>query len=77
MLTQVVKEIDDHADFIYVETITDCSGNNRVYNGGSGGGGHKKVTRKMCFSRFWKLEDDGVSATVLVLFVDFGAFEWI
>ena len=47
-----MKEIDDHADYIGVEMTNDCSIRN--------GGGHKQVTRRMCFSRFWKLEDDGV-----------------
>ncbi len=48
---QVVKEIDDHADIIEVEAITDCR---------STGGKKKTVYRKLCFNRFWRLDDDGV-----------------
>ena len=49
--SKVVKEIDDHADIVGVEVTTDCS---------KGYGGKGTVTRKICFSRFWTLDDDGV-----------------
>jgi hypothetical protein len=48
---KVVKEIDDHADIVEVETIIDCR---------SQGGKDKTVFRRQCFNRFWRLDDDGV-----------------
>jgi hypothetical protein len=47
---KVVKEIDDHADVVGIEVTTSC----QPY------GGTGTVTRKICFSRFWTLDDDGV-----------------
>jgi hypothetical protein len=44
-----VKEIDDHADIIEVEV------NNQVFSGK-----RKTVYRKICFNRFWRLDDDCV-----------------
>lgn len=46
-----MKEVDDHADIIEVEVISDC----RPY-----GGKYPSVTRRLCFNRFWRLDDDGV-----------------
>ena len=48
---RVAKEIDDHADIINVEVTTDC----RSY-----GGKCDFIARKLYFSRFWTLDDDGV-----------------
>ncbi len=44
-----MKEIDDHADIIEVEVT------NQVFSGK-----RKTVYRKICFNRFWRLDDDGV-----------------
>lgn len=46
-----MKEVDDHADFIGVEIPFKTS---QLWEK------DQVVTRKLCFSRFWQVDDDGV-----------------
>eukprot|EP01039_Chlorochromonas_danica_P008023 gene8023-8850_t len=48
---EVVKEVDDHADFIGVEIPFKTP---QLWQK------EQVVTRKLCFSRFWQVDDDGV-----------------
>lgn len=51
----MLKNIDDHADLIRADVLTDCRRD----------GGRHWVSRSVCLSRFWKLEDDGMYLIVL------------
>jgi hypothetical protein len=42
--------LDDHADIIEVECVTECQNSGRK----------KSVFRRFCLNRFWRLDDDGV-----------------
>jgi hypothetical protein len=45
-----LKTMDDHADIVGVDVLTNCG----KY------GGPSAVLRRICLSRFWRMDDDGV-----------------
>ena len=54
---KVVKSWDDHADIIGVTAKSECAVGRF--------GARKTVTRRLCLSRFWKLDDDGIYLVTL------------
>jgi hypothetical protein len=58
-----VKSIDDHADLIGVTVCNMCPpilNISSLSSLKSSAREKRKITRKLCLSRFWKLDDDGV-----------------
>ena len=54
---KVVKSWDDHADIVGIVVKSDCPPTVRR--------GKRTVLRRLCLSRFWKLDDDGIYLVTL------------
>ena len=54
---KVVKSWDDHADIVGIVVKSDCAPTMRR--------GKQTVLRRLCLSRFWKLDDDGIYLVTL------------
>ena len=54
---KVVKSWDDHADIVGIVVKSDCPPTVRR--------GKRTVVRRLCLSRFWKLDDDGIYLVTL------------